>query len=267
MLRGFYTAASGMIAQQRQQEAFANNISNANTPGYKADQTTLRAFPEMLMNQMAGKKLPTQSKTYIPIRQPIGSLNTGVYAQEMIPNFNQGDVQETGIPTDFALVQRNLPDETGALFFTVQNEAGDVRYTRNGNFTVDGAGFLVANEGYYVLDANGEPIATNDKDFTVTNDGLLQTDNGTVPLGIAYATDANAMVKEGNDLYNGDVEAVPAGATFSVKQGFLERSNVDTLQAMTQMMESYRLFETNQRVLKAYDQSMEKAVSEIGRLV
>nr|WP_286168648.1 flagellar basal body rod C-terminal domain-containing protein [Roseburia sp. 1XD42-34] len=75
------------------------------------------------------------------------------------------------------------------------------------------------------------------------------------------------MVKEGNDLYNGDVEAVPAGATFSVKQGFLERSNVDTLQAMTQMMESYRLFETNQRVLKAYDQSMEKAVSEIGRLV
>ncbi|API91801.1 MULTISPECIES: flagellar hook-basal body protein [unclassified Virgibacillus] len=267
MLRGFYTAANGMIAQQRQQEAFANNISNANTPGYKADQTTLRAFPEMLMNQMAGKELPIQNKTNVPIQQPIGSLNTGVYVQEMIPNFNQGDIQETGIPTDFALVQRNLPDETGALFFTVQNEAGDVRYTRNGNFTVDGAGFLVTNEGYYVLDVNGEPIATNDKDFTVTNDGLLQTANGAIPLGFAYAADANTMVKEGNDLYTGDVEAVPADATFSVKQGFLERSNVDTLQAMTQMMESYRLFETNQRVLKAYDQSMEKAVSEIGRLV
>ncbi|MEF2292911.1 MULTISPECIES: flagellar hook-basal body protein [Virgibacillus] len=267
MLRGFYTAANGMITQQRQQEAFANNISNTNTPGYKADQTTLRAFPEMLLHQMSGKKLPVQNKPNVPFQQPIGSLNTGVYVQEMIPNFEQGDVQETGLSTDFALTQRDLPDESGALFFTVQNESGDVRYTRNGNFTVDGAGFLVTNEGYYVLDENGEPIETNDMDFTVTSDGLLQTADGATALGIAYSTDANTMVKEGNNVYTGDVEAVPAEAIYSVKQGFLERSNVDALQAMTQMMESYRLFETNQRVLKAYDQSMEKAVSEIGRLV
>jgi flagellar basal-body rod protein FlgF len=267
LLRGFYTAASGMIAQQRQQEAFANNISNANTPGYKADQTALRAFPEMLMNRMGGEKLPTQHSLSVRKQQPIGALNTGVYVQETIPTFTQGDVRQTGISTDIALIDGQLPDDTGRLFFTVQNTAGDVRYTRNGNFTVDGDGYLVTNQGYYVLDQAGEPIQTNGLEFTVTSDGLLQTADAAIPLGIAYAADANELVKEGDNLYAGDAVAVPAGATFSIKQGFLERSNVDAMQSMTQMLESYRMFETNQRVLKAYDESMGKAVSEIARLV
>ncbi|MCC2252311.1 MAG: flagellar hook-basal body protein [Bacillota bacterium] len=267
MLRGFYTAASGMIAQQRQQEAFSNNISNANTPGYKADQTSLRAFPEMLLNQMGGKEVPTSTSMHVPIQQPIGSLNTGVYVQETIPNFTQGDMRETGIATDLAIVNGELPDEAGSLFFTVQDTDGEIRYTRNGNFTVDGQGYLVTNQGFYVLDQSGEPIYTNGMEFSVTPDGLLQTPEQSVNLGVAYATDANGLTKEGNGLYAGDAADLPPGVTFSIKQGFLERSNVDSLQSMTQMMESYRLFETNQRVLKAYDESMGKAVSEIARLV
>ncbi|MFD2629376.1 flagellar hook-basal body protein [Oceanobacillus kapialis] len=266
MLRGFYTAASGMIAQQRTQEALSNNIANANTPGYKADQTSLKAFPEMLMQQMGGKTIPTSNSLNLPIQNPIGSLNTGVYVQEAAPNFMQGDLRETSIPTDMALVNGTLPDEAGALLFSVQNEEGDVRYTRNGNFTVDGQGYLVTNQGYYVLDEAGNPIQTDGMEFSVSEDGIVQTNAGNYGLGIAYTADANGMEKEGNGLFNGEAGAVPAGATYNVQQGFLERSNVDSLQSMTRMMESYRLFETNQRVLKAYDESLGKAVSEIGRL-
>ncbi|PAV31334.1 flagellar biosynthesis protein FlgC [Virgibacillus profundi] len=266
MLRGFYTAASGMIAQQRQQEALSNNIANANTPGYKSDQTALRAFPEILLQQTGSENIPTTRGLNLPIQNPIGTLNTGVYVHETIPNYVQGDIRETGITTDLALVNGTIPDETGSLFFTVQNDAGEERYTRNGNFTVDGQGFLVSNQGYYVLDQSGNPIQTNGMEFTVLPDGMLQTEGGNIQLGIAYTENANALVKEGNGLFSGEAAEIPAGTTFQIQQGALERSNVDTLQSMTQIMEAYRMFETNQRVLKAYDESMGKAVSEIGRL-
>ncbi|SFE10277.1 flagellar basal-body rod protein FlgG [Lentibacillus persicus] len=266
MLRGFYTAASGMIAQQRQQEALSNNISNAQTPGYKADQPALRAFPEMLMYQMGNQHVPTSRGVNLPDNQPVGPMNTGVYVHENLPDYSQGDVRETGVSTDLALINGNLPDAAGNLFFTVQNEDGEERYTRNGNFTVDGAGFLVNTEGYYVLDDTGAPVQTGGMEFNVTEDGVLQTADENIPLGVAYAANSNQLAKEGDGLFTGEAGAVPAEATFSVQQGALEGSNVDSAQSMTQMMESYRMFETNQRVLKAYDESMGKAVSEIARL-
>jgi len=266
LLRGFYTAASGMIATQRQQEALSNNIANANTPGYKADQSALRAFPEMLLHEIGSTRIPTSRGLNIPQQNPVGALNTGVYVQETVPNFVQGDMRETEITTDMALINGELPDETGNLFFTVQNEEGEPRYTRNGNFTVDGAGFLVTNQGYYVLDEAGNPVQTNGMEFQMTRDGDLQLEGGEIPLGIAYTANANELIKEGDDLFSGEADAVPAGATFTIQQGFLEQSNVDSLNSMTQMMESYRMFETNQRVLRAYDESLGKAVSEIGRL-
>lgn len=266
MLRGFYTAASGMIAQQRQQESLANNVANVNTPGYKADQATLRAFPELLIQQMGTSKIPTTKGIRLPNRQPIGPLNTGVYVHEMTPNFEQGDAKQTGTYTDIALITGNLPDDTGGLFFTVQNEDGDARYTRNGNFNVDAEGFLTSNQGLYVLDEVGNPIQTNHLDFTVDQEGMIQLDGQTIQLGIAYVEDVNTLAKEGNELFSGEAEAVPAGALFTVQQGFLEQSNVDSLKSMTDMMEAYRVFEMNQRVLKAYDESMGKAVSEIGRI-
>lgn len=266
MLRGFYSAASGMITQQRQQEALGNNIANMNTPGYKADQAVIRSFPEMLIQANTSKQIPTTRSLNIPMQSQIGSLNTGVYVQEMLPNFSQGDIRETNISTDLALVQDVLPDETGALFFSVQNDAGEVRLTRNGNFTVDGQGFLVTNQGYYVLDQAENPIQTDGMDFTVNSEGVLQLPGGNAALNIVYSQDADTLIKEGDNLFSGETVAVPAGATYTIQQGFLEGSNVDAATTMTEMMNAYRMFETNQRVLKAYDESLGKAVSEIGRL-
>lgn len=266
MLRGFYTAASGMLAQQRAQETLANNVANANTPGYKAEQATIRAFPELLMQQMGSKQTPMKNGSNVATTKPIGALNTGVYVQETISNFQQGDIRETKLQTDLAIVQGHVPDENGALFFTVQNDAGDVRYTRNGNFTVDGQGYLVTSQGYYVLNQTGNPIQMDGTSFSVTPDGIIETNTQYIPLGIAYTDNALEMVKEGNDLFAGETGAVPANANFTMKQGFLEGSNVDAVKTMTEMMNAYRMFETNQQVLKAFDESLGKAVSEIGRI-
>ncbi|MDC3411810.1 flagellar hook-basal body protein [Terrihalobacillus insolitus] len=273
MLRGYYTAASGMIAQQRRQEVLSNNIANATTPGYKQDQGILRAFPELLIQKMGTETAPTARQLKLPIQTPIGSLNTGVYMQEAVPDFQQGSLKDTGIGTDMALVNGTMPDPSGSVFYTVQNETGDIRYTRNGNFTVDGQGYLVTNQGYYVLDQAGARISTDGLEFDVTDEGTVQTANQAMPLGISYSPNANDLVKEGNGLYQlaNDGEAMQnarnnPNISFQVKQGFLEQSNVDPAKTMTDMMEAYRSFEASQRVLKAYDQSMEKTVNQIARL-
>jgi flagellar basal-body rod protein FlgG len=255
-----------MVALQRKQEALSNNLANVNTPGYKADQTSVRAFPELLLQKMGGTETPVRNGLPRTVSRPIGSINTGVYVQEVVPNFQQGNMRETGISTDVALVQADLPDETGGLFFNVQTETGEERLTRNGNFTVDGAGFLTTNEGYYVLDEAGNPIETNSLDFVVSEEGVITTEDGAFNLGVVYVEDVNELVKEGNNLYAGEAAAVPEGATYAVSQGFLEQANVDTGQTMTDMMRTYRLFEANQRALRAYDQSMDQAVNDVGRL-
>jgi len=270
LLRGFYTAASGMMSQQRTQEALSNNIANVNTPGYKADSAVTRSFPEMLIRQMGSN---AQGLGQAPVRsisgQTIGSLHTGAYVQEVIPNFSQGPIRETGLTTDLALVDGEMPDETGGLFFTVENEAGDTRYTRNGHFTVDADGFLTTNEGFYILDDNGNRIQPNSLDFVVSDNGQIQADGLNANIGIAYIADTEALVKEEENLLTGDVDAVNArneNMQFSVLQHTLEGANVDPGKTMTEMMTAYRMFEQNQRMLKAYDESMGKAVNEIGRL-
>ncbi|RSL31831.1 flagellar hook-basal body protein [Salibacterium salarium] len=276
MLRGFYGAASGMITQQRRTEMLTDNISNINTPGYKADQGSSRTFPEMLIHAQNNDNVPGGGST------PIGELATGVYMQDRTQNFSQGDLQETGNQTDIALWQDDLPEneegEQGALFFTVTNADGEERYTRNGNFTVDGEGFLTTSNGSYVLGEDGDPLEVGNANFTVTENGLVTDEDGedVGQIDIAYAENANNLVKEGNGLLrlegeDDDPEELPSAIgndaiAYQLNQGSIERSNVDPNQTMTQLMSSYRTFESNQRMLQAYDQSMQRAVSEIGRL-
>ncbi|MBB3908337.1 flagellar hook-basal body protein [Anoxybacteroides rupiense] len=277
MLRGFYTAAAGMLAEQRRVEMLTNNIANANTPGYKEDEAALRAFPELLLSRVQETTTPTSDPASRLHRSPVGSIHTGVYMQELIPNFLQGDVKETGQPTDIALVDGTVPIDAqtgmkGALFFVVQNANGDIRYTRNGNFTLDAEGYLTTNEGYYVLDENNQRIRLNGTDFAVAPDGTITENNARVArLNVAFAANPNTVVKEGNGLFRNDNGPLPSAVdnpnvTYELKQRFLERSNVDVTRTMTDMLSAYRSFEANQKILQAYDRSMDKAVNEIGRL-
>lgn len=98
MLRGLYTAASGMIAEQRRHDTVTQNIANLNTPGYKSVNTVARSFPEMLISLMGDKQSGNNKQ--------IGKLVTGVFAEESLPAFTQGDLKETGKNTDFALISQ-----------------------------------------------------------------------------------------------------------------------------------------------------------------
>lgn len=267
-----------MIAQQRKTDMLVNNMANANTPGYKAEQSSLRAFPKMLLQRFEQQSVPTSKKLNFTTGSLVGSVNTGVYTQELVPNFKQGGLKETDQKTDLALVQINMPANqengmTGMVFFTVQNGDGQLRYTRNGDFTLDGYGYLTTSSGNYVLDAQGNRIRLSSDQFTVTEDGMIQGANGEqYLLGVGYAANPANLVKEGDSLYRLDGGGTlpnawnQAGVEFSVRQGFLENSNVDMTQSMTSLLSAYRTFEANQKVLQAYDKSMDKAANEIGKI-
>ncbi|MDQ0339442.1 flagellar basal-body rod protein FlgG [Caldalkalibacillus uzonensis] len=315
MFKGVYTAASGMISAERVQEMLSHNLANAQTPGYKQDRTAIRAFPEMLMQRIQaqqGTGLSGGSARGMGTvgagrsLTPIGTLHTGVYAQEGVPQFSQGPIQETGRTLDVAIIDQSLPanPETGRqgqLFFAVQvGDDGEIRYTRNGQFAIDAEGYLVTPEGYYVLDEALNPIYTGNDLFVVTEDGHILLDPqvlATGPAGVnpeprlwlGYTEQPHHLVREGHGLWRwagaaGEadepfaepqlIDAVPflnaaqngGNVTFRVQQGFIEQSNVDVSQTMTQMLMQYRLYEANQRVLQTYDRSMELAANQIGKL-
>lgn len=269
MLRGFYTATAGMLAQQRRTEMLSNNIANANTPGYKSDQASLKAFPEMLLQRVESSKVPA------PASPTVGTLNTGVYLQEMIPQFTQGDLRETGLSSDVALVEELVPfnEETnakGALLFAVQTQANEVRYTRNGQFKRNENGELTLG-GNPVLGTNGQPISVPSDQFEITPDGTVRVDGAEqAQIEIVFAGDTRTLIKEGNGLFSSENELQTAvgspDISYQLKQGYVEGSNVDVSKSYTEMMTAYRAFEANQKVLQAYDRSMDKAVNEIGRV-
>lgn len=278
MFRGFYTVTSGMIAQQRKTEILTNNMANANTPGFKADQSTIRSFPDMLISAVGNTNVPTEKGLNILKNDRIGAVNTGLYLQETLANYTQGSLIETDLTTDVALIDITLPvdEETnaqGAIFFRLAHPDGGEAYTRNGNFTLDGQGYLVNSAGYYVLSNTGERIQLPNDNFQITSDGNIYFEDELVAtLGVSFAQVPDELVKQDNGLYRTiDGTILPSaynveGVTFGLQQKFLETSNVDTAQTMTELLSAYRAFEANQKVLQAYDKSMEKAVNEIGRV-
>lgn len=278
MFRGFYTVASGMVAQQRKTELLTNNMANANTPGFKADQSVVRSFPDMLLSRIGSTNIPVDRNLNIKTAKQVGAVNTGVYLQETIPLFVQGQIRETEMTTDLALVDGAMPADpetgvAGAIFFRLENGEGQELYTRNGNLTLDAAGNLVNPQGLYVLSETGERIQLQNDNFSVTPDGRVMQDGTEVArIGISFAANPEMLQKQDNGLFGtADNGVLPSaydaeGVTFSMQQGFLEGSNVDPSKTMTELLTAYRAFEANQKILQAYDRSMEKAVNEVGRV-
>jgi flagellar basal-body rod protein FlgG len=235
-----------------------------------------------------------------------GRLNTGVLAEEALTVNVQGVLRETSNPFDFAIVSdiqvegmqfnggKTITDDGQRIFqpqafFTVLNEAGEQRYTRNGKFNVNGQGELVTAEGYQVLRDNGQPIVLIDLDtqIPITNitvnrfgqlldstngQALLDAEDNPVRMLISRVDNPIRMIPEGSGLLRveaedaGNVVQVAAGDNVEVRQGFVESSNVDPAQAMVDMMTASRMYEANQKAVQAYDKSLEKAVNEVGRV-
>lgn len=282
-----------MVTQQRRHDTITQNIVNLKTAGYKQTDSILRSFPEVLVSMIGGEP-GNPNRT-------VGKLNTGVFAEESMAMYTQGDLRETGQATDFALVSelgltdpatgRNIPfdasgkyvNDNGEIiyrpqaFFTVQDENGQVRYTRNGEFRVSPTGNLLTSTGYQVLDANNAPIVLTGAagNFTVNEQGQIVDEAGNLTgttLGISVVDRPYELVREGSGVFRLDnnagdgVRFLAGGDNAIVRQGFIEASNVDPSKSMVELTAALRAYETNQKVVQFYDRSLDKAVNEIGRV-
>ena len=182
MVKGLYTGASGMIALQESMNSISQNLSNVNTDGYKRETAVMKAFPEMLarrVNDDGQVVFPLGSYDKAPIA---GKIGTGVEYNESYIRFEQGSLSQTDAEFDFAL--------EGDGFFTLETPTG-IRYGRNGKFTVSSDGYVVDNNGNYLLGDEGRlQIARNN--FKVDKEANI-TINPTVAFD-EFTTDRKSVV-------------------------------------------------------------------------
>lgn len=248
MIRGLYTAAAGMLTGLLRHESIVQNLANVRTVGYKADRATVTDFPSMLLAQIY-KDQPGQE---------IGRAGTGVSLSNVVTNFETGPLKLTDHPFDFAVA--------GDGFFRVQTEDG-TRYTRDGRFHRDSDGRLVNVNGYPVLGSNG-PLTLPKGLLTVSPTGDIFVDDNLVgQLSLAQFENTDDIVKTDDTTFvgrNGVEPQLVAQADTQIYQGYLEDSNVDSAQAMTEMMSVLRAYQASQRMVQYQDQINSKTVSELG---
>jgi len=262
MLKGLYTAYTGMINEQHRMDVMTNNLANATTNGYKKEGATSQAFNDVLTYKI--KDLSEGPR----IAKQLGTNNFGVKIGEGYTDYSQGPVKETENMFDLALA--------GSGFFEIsyQNKEGETstKYTRDGSFTMNAQGYLVTHDGDYVMGMNNARILLDpQQDFRVDTSGNIMQGEENTPVAqirIRDFADYNYLEKFGEnyfqtvDGYNGiqDAEGV------QVYQGYLEGSNISVVTEMVNMISISRAYETNQKVLQTYDSSLDIAVNQIGKL-
>ena len=257
MVRGQYIAGTGMLLQRRLMENITNNISNADTTGYKKEYLVSHSFDEVMTKRVNDPHVVGQSR--IANAPNVGPLNYGTQIDQLYVNFDEGILEGTERSTDLAIV--------GDAYFVVQTPAGE-RYTRSGAFYIDDTGYLVDGEGNFLLGNNG-PIYVGGMNFTVDTSGGVRIggeDANTDQIRAVSFADNGSLRKQGSNLYFSMEEPQAVPNQYKMAQGFLEGSNVDIGREMIDMLSIFRTYETNQRMLTMIDETVGKAVNEIGRL-
>ncbi len=259
MPSGLYIAASGMNATMTQQDVIANNLANVSTVGFKGNRAIDAAFPTYLIARINDQHLKTPEGS-VELRPNIGLMGGGVIPVETPVDYSQGSRVETQNPVDFAL--------TGPGFFTVMNPDGKILYTRDGSFNLDSDGRLVTKDGLPVMGHNGQ-IFVDGKNLVVDQQGNITVDGKAVDqLSIVQIKNQDQLVKVGHSLFEGNsaLQVTKWPDNIQVQQGFLEQSNVNSVEEMVHMIDVTRSYEMNSRVVSTYDNIMGQAASEIGTL-
>jgi flagellar basal-body rod protein FlgG len=238
MITALYNAASGIVANQVKLDVLANNLANAETPGFKADLVSLVA--EDVVRPRPGETTPTPSHVV-----------TGRGGVDMTP----GPCRPTGNPLDFAIL--------GSGLFVVATPAGE-RFTRAGGFTRDAEGYLTTLQGYRVLGEQG-PLRVPEGGVRLEAGGRLA---GGDRFRIVAGPDGQALEKAEGNLYAPAPGAAPPSPveTPAVVQGHVEGSNVNVVLAMVEMLVTLRSAEAYQRTIQAADQMIGRAVNDLGRV-
>jgi flagellar basal-body rod protein FlgF len=239
MDRGLYIAASGMLAEQLRQDLLANDLANVNTPGYKPDRAAQASFGDVLLENTASGAI-------------VGPMSMGTGIAAVDTDTRQGALRQTGEPMDVAI--------EGDAYFEVQTPAG-VRYSRGGRLLVDAQGRLATTAGFPLLDAAGNPLMVGkEQGVQIGADGTVSVDGKTV--GQLALVGLTGIAKQGDSVLAGTPAALAAPA--AVRQGMLEASGVDAGRVMVNMLISMRSFEASQRVLRAIDDTLGRAVNSVG---
>lgn len=184
---------------------------------------------------------------------PIGPLEYATVLDEVRTDLSQGPVEETDVPYHLAI--------NGEGFFRIEFNGGEY-YTRNGEFTVNSEGYIVTNYGGYLLDENGERVRFFD-DFTVDEEGYVRDAYGNIVTRIGVYNLENPE-KFGNTLFTG--ENPSPSENFRIMQGYVEKSNVDALKAMVDMISAMRHYELSQRAVTVNDELNGKLINSLASL-
>ena len=250
MMKGFYNLTSGMASQQNRLNVVANNMTNISTAGYKAEHYTDRTFDEVMVSRIGNK-----------IKQPYQTMETYqshiLAPDQLYTDFTQGSLEETNLPLDFAI--------QGEGFFAIQTVDG-VAYTRAGSFTLDNEGYLCLSELGRVLDREGNPIQLPTDKLDPDTRGNLYTQGGEylATLGVYMFPDNGELERTPYGLFTG--EGAQLNDQVVIHHKWVERSNVNMIKEMVNMMTTQRALQSAAQMSKIYDQVITKAVNDIGRL-
>lgn len=267
MVRSLWTAATGMIAQQNNVDTIANNLSNVNTTGYKAQ---ANEFKSLLYQNLQTRTTSANGEV-----KPTGAqVGLGVRNASFTTLFKNGSMLANESDTAFAI--------NGKGFFALQGEDGNTYYTRNGNFQwtlgPNDARMLTDTEGCPVLDNRGRPISLNStydvNQITVSSDGTVcypDANNNPQSLGFSIGlyqfANPGGLERRANSMF---AQTAASGAPINeatsptveksaVLQNFLEGSNVQVVDEMVNMIVAQRAYEMNSKAITASDEMLQQA--------
>ncbi|MDD2790533.1 MAG: flagellar hook-basal body protein [Sulfurimonas sp.] len=263
MQTGYYSSAAGMVTQFNRLDTISNNLANINTAGYKEDNLVIGDF--MRLYKESRDELPNANHSEDAAKYINRAMTRAPQIVDSFTDHSVGSMQKTDNPLDFALSKEGL-------FFAVKTPNG-VRLTRDGSFSLNDEGKLVTKQGYEVLPSDyfetQGSIAFNVEDnvIEVDKDGQMYKN---VPNAATMALagklfvvqpDNLAMIKkEGDNLYIYDdieqAQSVPQSG--GVIQGFVEKSNVNAVKMMTEMIETNRL-------VGMYQKAMDTQMNDMNR--
>lgn len=266
MVKGLYTAYTGMIMEQNRMDILSNNLANSATNGYKKEGSTARAFEAQL-----ALKIKDTSDYNLP--KKLGYVHMGTKIGETYTDWSQGNFEVTDNSEDLAIAG----DGFFALSYTNKQGETTVKYTRDGAFKVNAAGYLVTKDGDYVLNQNGAMNADAAEGnyvridptmpFRVNELGYIVQNNQTVGrVGVVDFEDYNYLQEYGENMYDLVEGGQSVASDATVEQGVLEKSNVNVVSEMVDMITVSRAYESNQKLIQTIDSTLEKAVNNVGKV-
>ena len=258
MLRGLYTAHTGLRNEQNRMDILTNNLANASTVGFKMEGSTSQPFREVLAVKIK------DSSVGLGTVQPIGHSRLGVKIGENYTDYTQGSFRITDNTYDLALAGSGF----FALEYTDSQGETSTKYTRAGNFTLTQEGYLVNNDGMYVLDTQNRRIQLDTlKDAAIDSTGsIIQDGRQVARIQVTDFEDYDYLEKFGDTFFQPVEGATPMEGSAEVKSGVLEMSNMSVISEMVNMIAVTRAYESNQKIMQTYDESLGIAVSQLGKV-